>query len=291
MARIRGGPEGLPGNAGQTHPIQFVRTPVLPEREHRRQALRQRGRRRSTALSAPRPSRNSVLRIRGCSEPAASPITRIRATATRSKAAVRTTRRCPISATSRRPPTPVPARGAVPAATRSTTTSSATSPTRPTTTPSAEVRVARKSRVLHQLGRVPELAQLRRRQLRPVPAAPIRRGTTRSPAGWRRPAARRRPTYNAYRMPLYMPKTSFSRSQAVTVWGEARPAQVRRQRTGRGRDPVPGQRQGSMEDRADRQVQDLLLGQGQVPVQRQRPARPTRTRSPTRCCRSASPAR
>ena len=25
-------------------------------------------------------------------------------------------------------------------------------------------------------------------------------------------------------MPLYMPKTSFSRSQAVTVWGEARPA-------------------------------------------------------------------
>jgi hypothetical protein len=25
-------------------------------------------------------------------------------------------------------------------------------------------------------------------------------------------------------MPLYMPKTSFSHSQAVTVWGEARPA-------------------------------------------------------------------
>ena len=31
-------------------------------------------------------------------------------------------------------------------------------------------------------------------------------------------------TYNAYRMPLYMPKTSFSPRQAVTVWGEARPA-------------------------------------------------------------------
>jgi hypothetical protein len=35
---------------------------------------------------------------------------------------------------------------------------------------------------------------------------------------------KKKATYNAYRMPLYMPKTSFSRSQAVTVWGEARPA-------------------------------------------------------------------
>jgi hypothetical protein len=33
-----------------------------------------------------------------------------------------------------------------------------------------------------------------------------------------------KPAYSAFRMPLYMPKTSFSRSQAVTVWGEARPA-------------------------------------------------------------------
>jgi hypothetical protein len=31
-------------------------------------------------------------------------------------------------------------------------------------------------------------------------------------------------TYNAFRMPLYLPKTSLSRSQAATVWGEARPA-------------------------------------------------------------------
>jgi hypothetical protein len=35
---------------------------------------------------------------------------------------------------------------------------------------------------------------------------------------------KKKPGYNAYRMPLYMPKTSFSSSQAVTVWGEARPA-------------------------------------------------------------------
>jgi hypothetical protein len=35
---------------------------------------------------------------------------------------------------------------------------------------------------------------------------------------------KKKATYNAYRVPLYMPKTSFSRSQAVTVWGEARPA-------------------------------------------------------------------
>jgi hypothetical protein len=37
-------------------------------------------------------------------------------------------------------------------------------------------------------------------------------------------AGKKKATYNAYRMPLYMPKTAFSRSQAVTVWGEARPA-------------------------------------------------------------------
>jgi hypothetical protein len=35
---------------------------------------------------------------------------------------------------------------------------------------------------------------------------------------------KKKATYNAYRMPLYMPKTRFSHSQAVTVWGEARPA-------------------------------------------------------------------
>jgi hypothetical protein len=31
-------------------------------------------------------------------------------------------------------------------------------------------------------------------------------------------------TYNAFRLPLYMPTTSFARGQAVTVWGDARPA-------------------------------------------------------------------
>jgi hypothetical protein len=35
---------------------------------------------------------------------------------------------------------------------------------------------------------------------------------------------KKKATYNAYRMPLYMPTTTFSRNQAVTVWGEARPA-------------------------------------------------------------------
>ena len=35
---------------------------------------------------------------------------------------------------------------------------------------------------------------------------------------------KRKPAYNAFRMPLYMPRTSFSHRQAVTVWGEARPA-------------------------------------------------------------------
>ena len=35
---------------------------------------------------------------------------------------------------------------------------------------------------------------------------------------------KKKATYNAYRMPLYMPSTSFSRNHAATVWGEARPA-------------------------------------------------------------------
>lgn len=35
---------------------------------------------------------------------------------------------------------------------------------------------------------------------------------------------KKKATYNAFRMPLYMPRTSFSHKQAVTVWGEARPA-------------------------------------------------------------------
>ncbi len=35
---------------------------------------------------------------------------------------------------------------------------------------------------------------------------------------------KKKPTYNAFRMPIYLPKTSFSHRQAVTVWGEARPA-------------------------------------------------------------------
>jgi hypothetical protein len=43
-------------------------------------------------------------------------------------------------------------------------------------------------------------------------------------SGLKTSTGKKKPTYNAYRMPLYMPTTSFSRSQAVTVWGEARPA-------------------------------------------------------------------
>ncbi len=38
---------------------------------------------------------------------------------------------------------------------------------------------------------------------------------------WR---GRKKATYNAYRMPIYMPKTSLSRRRPATVWGEARPA-------------------------------------------------------------------
>jgi hypothetical protein len=43
-------------------------------------------------------------------------------------------------------------------------------------------------------------------------------------SGLQTSSGKKKATYNAYRMPLYMPKTSFSRRQAVTVWGEARPA-------------------------------------------------------------------
>jgi hypothetical protein len=43
-------------------------------------------------------------------------------------------------------------------------------------------------------------------------------------SGLETPSGAKKPGYNAFRMPLYMPKTSFSHKQAVTVWGEARPA-------------------------------------------------------------------
>jgi len=36
--------------------------------------------------------------------------------------------------------------------------------------------------------------------------------------------AKPKATYNAYRLPVYMPATSFSRNAAVEVWGDARPA-------------------------------------------------------------------
>jgi hypothetical protein len=38
------------------------------------------------------------------------------------------------------------------------------------------------------------------------------------------PKFKKKATYNAFRMPIYLPKTSFGHSQAVTVWGAARPA-------------------------------------------------------------------
>ena len=38
------------------------------------------------------------------------------------------------------------------------------------------------------------------------------------------PNGKKKATFFAYRMPFYMPKTSFSRSQNVEVWGSVRPA-------------------------------------------------------------------
>lgn len=38
------------------------------------------------------------------------------------------------------------------------------------------------------------------------------------------PNGTHKPTYDAYRLPFYMPKTSFSRTQNVEVWGAVRPA-------------------------------------------------------------------
>jgi len=43
-------------------------------------------------------------------------------------------------------------------------------------------------------------------------------------SGLETPSGKPKATYDAYRMPLYMPQTSFSRSQSVEIWGDVRPA-------------------------------------------------------------------
>ena len=186
------GPQGLPGNDGQTHPIQFVRTPLLPERQHRSQAVGQRRQRGRLPGQRARPRPSSAPRTRACSTPPASPITRTPATATRPRAAVPTTRRCPdlghLASTAdagtrawgggrsyqiyndeygyiTNPPNNNPSRGYVSPATAA-----------------------------YYINWAEYLSWRNpgRRQLRPVPARRPARATTRSPAGWRRPPARRR---------------------------------------------------------------------------------------------------
>ena len=143
-------------------------------------------------------------------------------TATPRREAARTTRRSRTWATSRAPPTAAPARGAAGASTRSTTTSSAGSPIRPTTTPSAGTSPRRAAYYINWAEylswRNPLIASYDQYLLRDPP------GHYPFSSGLETSRGKRKPTYNAFRMPLYMPKTTFSHTQAVTVWGEARPA-------------------------------------------------------------------
>ena len=188
-------PQGLPGNAGQTHPIQFVRS--LYCLNANTGAKLSGSRRRAGRLPGQRvgPRPGSARTTRACSTPPGSPTTRTRATATRPRAAVRTTPTFPdldhLASTAdagarawgggRRYQIYNDEFGWI------------TNP--PNSNPKHAVRVAGDRRVLHQLGRVPELAQPDRRQLRPVPA---RRSSGALPvlerAGDLHAARRRRPT-------------------------------------------------------------------------------------------------
>ena len=109
---------------------------------------------------------------------------------------------------------------------RSTTPSTATSPTPRT----AFVPLAGDRRVLHQLGRVPELEAAAGRHDDAVP--PVRPDTDRRDRQWRRRLRKRpgavngkaKPGYAAYRLPLLLPVTSTRRGRSLEVWGCVRPA-------------------------------------------------------------------
>jgi hypothetical protein len=45
------------------------------------------------------------------------------------------------------------------------------------------------------------------------------------------PNGQRKPVYPAYNLPVWMPKTSFSRRAKAEIWGEARPARFERRQT------------------------------------------------------------
>ncbi len=220
-------PQGLPGNCGQTKPLLFVRTLYCVDTNYHAAARVPRPRRGLSHATPPasrrfRAQNPGLFNASGVSDhPYPSNGTPVNDGGKdpnfaafpdlgRSRPDVRPRHLASTGRTS---------------TTRSTTPSTATSPTRPS---APQVRFAGDRRVLHQLGRVPELQELAGQVLHAVPAhRPA--GDDRSVRGLRErpgdlPTGAKKATYYAYRMPLYMPHTSFSRNQNVEVWGAARPA-------------------------------------------------------------------
>ena len=79
-----------------------------------------------------------------------------------------------------------------------------------------------------------------------------------------------KPSFDAYRMPLYLPTTSTRKGKSIEVWGAARPAHFA-VGPAVGGDPVPQQFQEPLEvaqDGPDHQQARLLRHPHVVPVQR-----------------------
>ena len=91
------------------------------------------------------------------------------------------------------------------------------------------IRLAGDRRVLHQLGRVPELEAAPGREHDAVPALRPAFGTQDSgdggfSSGLLYANGKPKPAYAAYRLPLFLPVTSARRGRSLEVWGCVRPA-------------------------------------------------------------------
>ena len=143
------------------------------------------------------------------------------------------------------------------------------------------LRLPEHRRVLHQLGRVPELARPAARQHGPVSALrpesgvqdPVRKGRLRHRSAVLQRQAEA--SYAAYRMPLFLPLTTGRRGQSLEVWGCVRPGSHGARPAVRA-DPVPVGVQGQLADALhgrDPQRAGLLRRARAVPVERFGPSR------------------
>ena len=219
----------LPGDYGQTKPLQFVRAlycldTKLPA------AARQPGQGDRLPDHRPRPrgasaaSNPALFSASGVSDhPYAntqSPVNDGRPTPTSRPSRISGRLGAGLDQLGRVPTVPT-------RTSRSTTPSTATSPTRPHADRGGSIR-RRPRRPCTSTG--PSTSATRTRGSSPTCSTCSR--TRRPPqaryagfaSGLETYDGAHKATFDAYRLPVYMPRTSFSRSQSVEVWGAARPA-------------------------------------------------------------------